>query len=171
MITTSESTLRLKSEPFTGTEEELQELIRCLEFEMNNSRRAGIGLSAIQIMIPKRVGIIRISFRDKKLNRDIVKEINLYNAEIVEKKQTFIFKGEGCLSIPNTFCDTERYNWIKVRNGDGTEEVYSGLEAVAIQHELDHLDGILFIDHLSPLKKGIFRKKYQKIQRQQEQEL
>jgi peptide deformylase len=146
MITTNEQTLRLKSEPFEGTDEELKDIIRCLEFEMNNSRRPGIGLSAIQIMIPKRVAIIRILYKDKKLKIDRMQEINLYNAEIIEKKQPFVFKQEGCLSMPNTFCDTDRYNWIKIKNGDGTEEQYSGLVAVAIQHELDHWDGKLVTD-------------------------
>jgi peptide deformylase len=146
MISTNEQTLRLKSELFEGTEEELKELIRCLEFEMNNSKRPGIGLSAIQIMIPKRVAIIRILYKDKRLKIERMQEINLYNAEIIEAKQPFVFKQEGCLSMPNTYCDTDRYNWIKIKNGDGKEEQYSGLVAVAIQHELDHWDGKLVTD-------------------------
>ena len=148
MITVNEKTLRMKSEKFTGSDAELEDLIACLEFELQQSPKFGVGLSGIQIMIPKKVAIIRIKTKDKKLKRDIETKINLVNAEIIEKTQPFTFKQEGCLSVPNTFLDTKRFNCIKVKNNDGIVTSYSGFIAVAIQHEIDHFNGILFTDRL-----------------------
>lgn len=98
--------------------------------------KKGIGLSAIQIGIPKRVSIIRIG--DTK--------IDLVNAEIIEKAEPFRFKGEGCLSLPSIYVDTRRYNYIKVKNGNGEIFVAEGLEAIAIQHELTHEKGRTILD-------------------------
>jgi len=149
MIVQSESTLRLKSAPFSGTEEDLQNLIGCLEFELENSPISGVGLSAIQIGIPTQVGIIRTKHYDKKLKMDRVTKYDLYNVEILETKQSFIFEGEGCLSIPGRYEKTKRFNYIKIKNGDGKELTFSGFMAVVIQHELDHFDGKLFTDYLA----------------------
>ena len=136
MITTNLETLRLKSLDFDGTPEELTQLFNCLEFELHNSQNGGDGLSAIQINVPTRVSIIRT----KNL------KINLYNPEIVKKEQLFVFTGEGCISIPQKFVNTNRYNLIEIKNGDGTTHKFSGYEAVVVQHELDHFDGITILD-------------------------
>ena len=112
---------------------EVAEIISDLEASLDLKR--GIGLSAIQIGIPKRISIIRIG--DKK--------INLVNAEIIEKDEKFIMRGEGCLSFVGLTVDTDRYNYIKVNN-NGQVFVAEGLEAVAIQHELDHDRGITILE-------------------------
>lgn len=135
MITQDLKTLRQVSEPFNGTEEELKALFECLEFELRTANNRGVGLSAIQINIPIRACIIRGS-----------KKYNLYNAKIVSSQQRYVFKFEGCLSIPRVTEATARYNLIEVQNGNGETFKVSGFDAVIIQHELDHWDGVLFTD-------------------------
>jgi len=149
MIIIDKETLKIKSEDFEGNEDDLQSIIDCLEFDLENSPVGGHGLSAIQIGIPKRVAIVRIKNYIKKQKRVVTKSYNLYNATIIEKSQPFVFKGEGCLSIPDTYKETNRFNQVTILNGDGKEIKFSGLEAVIIQHELDHWDGILFTDRES----------------------
>lgn len=135
MITQDIETLRQVSEPFNGTEEELKALFECLEFELKLTNNRGVGLSAIQINIPIRACIIRGS-----------KKYNLYNAKIVSSQQRYVFKFEGCLSIPRVTEATTRYNLIEVQNGNGETFKASGFDAVIIQHEIDHWDGVLFTD-------------------------
>lgn len=135
MITQDMETLRQVSQPFTGTDEELKALFECLEFELRIANRRGVGLSAIQINIPLRVCIVRGSSKH-----------NLYNAQIISRQQAYVFRFEGCLSIPNVTEATTRYNLIEVRNGNGETFKVSGFDAVVIQHELDHWDGIVFTD-------------------------
>jgi len=150
MITENLETLRQVSESFKGTKEELQSLFDCLDHELSTHKVKGSGLSAIQISIPYQVTVIRIEQtykrfgkKEKKLN-----SYNLYNAKILNKKQLGMFKGEGCLSLPGKFEDTMRYNWILIKNGDEEILTFSGYEAIVVQHELDHWDGILFIDRI-----------------------
>lgn len=148
MITTNQETLRLKSMEFKGSPEELKVIIQALEDDLATCQMKGVGLSAIQIGIPQRIAIIRYKEKIKTYGekREIEVKRDLYNTIILEKKHPFIYEGEGCLSCPDTFLNTQRYNWIKIRNGDGTESVYSGFDAVLIQHELDHWEGVLITD-------------------------
>lgn len=138
MITTDESMLRMISRKFKGTDKELQNIVKCLQYEFDQSETKGNGLSAIQINIPFRVCIIRLG--DRRPNYE------LWNAEIIKKEQPYTFKGEGCLSVPGQFKNTSRYNLITVRNGNGKELKFSGYEALVVQHEIDHWNGVLFID-------------------------
>jgi len=150
MITTNLETLKQVSEPFSGTEEELQALYDILEHDLGTHEVIGSGLSGIQINIPYRVAVIRIVKTIKKHGEEekVLKCYNLYNAEITTKSQPFTFKGEGCLSLPGEFEDTLRYNQITVENGDGEILNFSGFEAVVVQHEMDHWQGILFTDRI-----------------------
>ncbi len=143
MITQDIQTLRQVSEPFQGTDEELKALFECLEFELMTANRRGVGLSAIQINIPSRVCIVRGST-----------QYNLYNAEITSRQQRYVFRFEGCLSIPNVTEATQRYNLIEVKNGNGEKFKVSGFDAVVIQHELDHWDGVVFTDRKALNDKG-----------------
>lgn len=136
MITENRRTLRQFSSPFKGTKEDLDNIFSCLEFELETHPLKGCGLSGIQISYPYKVCIIRSEGL----------KLNLYNAEIVSKIQPFIFKGEGCLSVPGVHCDTQRYNLIEVKNGDGKILKFSGFQAVIIQHEIEHWEGKLFLD-------------------------
>lgn len=137
MITVNQDILRTKSLPWDGTPEELADLISVLDFELTTGpEKGGHGLSAIQINVPYRVAILRS--KNTKLD--------LYNAKIIKAEQPFIFKGEGCLSIPGVHCDTNRYNIVIVKNGDGKEYKLSGFDAVLAQHEISHWEGKLMTD-------------------------
>ena len=140
MITQNVQTLKNISVDFIGSEEELKILISLLEFELvNNSEQKGVGLSAIQINIPIRVAIIRNG----------KEAFNLYNAKIIKQEQPFVFEGEGCLSFPQQYCNTKRFNLIEILNGNGEVLKFSGFLACAVQHELDHWDGIIFTERIN----------------------
>ena len=122
----------------------------------------GIGLAAIQIGILKRVAVIDLS-------KDNVKKEPLYlvNPEITFKSKNKSTYEEGCLSIPEQFAEIERSSecHIKYLDYHGKNQILKaeGLLATCIQHEIDHLNGILFIDYLSKLKKSMIIKKLSKI--------
>lgn len=136
MIVTDLKILKSKSLDLDDAIDSLYDIIKELEINLEESEIEGAGLSAIQIGLPTRVCIIRT----KKLSLD------LYNSEIISGSEPIVFKGEGCLSIPNKYIDTHRMNNITVKNGDGREYNLEGFEAVVVQHELDHWDGILMLD-------------------------
>ena len=124
-------------------------------------RANGIGLAAIQIGVPKRIIVLDISKNEKEKNpmyfvNPVVKNRNL-NLSTYE---------EGCLSVPNQFAEIDRPSKCEVEylNYDGQKKILKaeGLLATCIQHEMDHLEGILFIDYLSKLKKSIILKKLSK---------
>ena len=120
-----------------STDAQADEIAPILQ-DLNDSLdiKRGIGLAGVQIGILKRIAIIRIG--DQK--------INLINAYIVEKNNKFRMRGEGCLSIPDLHVDTTRYNDIKINN-NGIIEEYTGLLAVAIQHEIAHFFGKTILDY------------------------
>ncbi len=121
----------------------------------------GIGLAAIQIGVPKRVIVIDLS-------RDEEKKAPLYfiNPEIITNSNNDATYEEGCLSVPGQFAEISRPDKCKVKFLDynGKEKILEteGLLATCIQHEMDHLEGILFIDYLSKLKKNMIIKKLSK---------
>ena len=120
----------------------------------------GFGLAAIQIGIPKRIIVMDIS-KDGKKN-----PIYLVNPRIKNKDKEKITYEEGCLSVPNYFAEVDRPKYCEVEyldyNGESKTLEADGLLATCIQHEMDHLEGILFIDYLSKLKKTMIVKKLSK---------
>ena len=120
----------------------------------------GIGLAAIQIGIPKRIIVMDIS-KDGKKN-----PMYFVNPIIKQKNSVNSIYEEGCLSVPNQFAEIERPNKCEVEflDFDGKKQLLKaeGLLATCIQHEMDHLEGILFIDYLSKLKKSMIIKKLSK---------
>ena len=121
----------------------------------------GIGLAAIQIGVPKRIIVLDISKDENK------KEPRYFvNPVIKEKNIEKVVYEEGCLSVPNQFAEIERSNTCEVEylDYDGKKQLLKadGLLATCIQHEMDHLQGILFIDYLSKLKKTMILKKLSK---------
>ena len=120
----------------------------------------GIGLAAIQIGVPKNVVVIDLNKDNKKLPMFFV------NPKITSKSKSLTKYEEGCLSIPNLFAEIERPSECEIQYLDyfGKEKTLkaNGLLATCIQHEVDHLKGILFIDYLSKLKKDIILKKLSK---------
>lgn len=122
----------LKQTSQDASPDEVADIVSDLEDSLDLNR--GLGLSAIQIGINKRISIVR--FNDVK--------IDLINAEIIEKEEKFIFKREGCLSIPGIYIDTDRYNYVKILNNNKIEE-YRGLIGVCVAHEIDHQNGITIL--------------------------
>lgn len=124
----------------------------------------GAGLAATQLGIDKRLVVIDLS-------RDRSEPICLINAEIVDRTGSKINQ-EGCLSFPGIWIDVERSEWVHMkaadRHGKDLEIKSDGYMAIAIQHELDHLDGIVFVNRLSSLKRQRALKKYEKAQRSRE---
>ncbi len=152
--------LKQVSTPVEAVDDEL----RALMDDMLETMYAapGIGLAAVQVGVPKRVIVMDISRSEEedRLPRYFV------NPEILWKSEETIPHEEGCLSVPDIFDEVERPAQVKLRylnyQGEQVEEDAQGLFAVCIQHEMDHLVGVLFIDHLSRLKREQAVKKVKK---------
>ncbi len=121
----------------------------------------GIGLAAIQVGIPKRVIVLDLEQKEGQKN-----PICLVNPEIIEKSKNNSTYEEGCLSVPGQFAEIDRPDKCHVKYldyyGEKKEIKAEGMLATCIQHEIDHLEGILFIDYLSKLKKTMIIKKLSK---------
>ena len=121
----------------------------------------GIGLAAIQIGVAKRIIVMDLSKKEEEK-----KPMFFVNPVIKNKNQNFSTYEEGCLSVPNQFAEIERPETCEVEylDYDGKQKIIKaeGLLATCIQHEMDHLEGILFIDYLSKLKKSMIIKKLSK---------
>ena len=122
----------------------------------------GIGLAAIQIGVPKRIIVMDLSKEEEK------KEPRYFVNPVIKNKNLNLSKYlEGCLSIPDQFAEVDRPSTCEVEyldyNGNKKLLKTDGLLATCIQHEMDHLEGILFIDHLSKLKKSMIIKKLSKL--------
>lgn len=152
--------LRNKALPVTKVDGVVRTLIDDMLETMYEA--PGIGLAAIQVNVLKRVVVIDIS-------EDRSSPICLINPEIVARDGEEIME-EGCLSVPGVYEEVERSNRIKAkgldRNGEPWELETDGLLAICIQHEIDHLDGKLFVDYLSEIKRQRIRKKLEKQRRQ-----
>jgi peptide deformylase len=151
--------LKQKSQPVERVDDEL----RALMDDMLETMYAapGIGLAAIQIGVPKRVIVMDLAPQgEERQPRYFV------NPEIVWASEETQPYEEGCLSVPEYYDEVERPARVKLRyldyNGAPVEEDAEGLYAVCIQHEMDHLEGVLFIDHLSRLKREQAVKKVKK---------
>ena len=160
--------LRLKSEPVDKITPELRRLAADMLDTMYDA--PGVGLAAIQIGVPKRLVVMDTSKKAEEERRPVV----LVNPEIVwasEEKSTY---EEGCLSIPEYYEEVERPTQVKVRymdiDGKMQEIGANGLLATVLQHEIDHLDGVLFIDHISKLKRDRVIKKYTKAAKRADEE-
>jgi peptide deformylase len=127
----------------------------------------GIGLAAIQVGVPKRALVIDLQEPGENENDEPVKNPRVFiNPEILDPSEEHSVYSEGCLSVPDQYADVERPATIRARwqdlDGKVHEEDMEGLMATCLQHEMDHLEGILFIDHLSRLKRQMVMKKLEK---------
>jgi peptide deformylase len=129
----------------------------------------GIGLAAIQIGVPKRLVVIDLGKTEEE-RRPVV----LIDPEIVAVSEETRIHEEGCLSIPEYYEEVERPDRVTVRyrdlDGNQVETEADGLFATCVQHEIDHLNGVLFIDHLSRLKRERVIKKFQKAARRESED-
>ena len=148
--------LRKESAPIEKVDNDLRKLLDDMLETMYAA--PGIGLAAVQIGILKRLIVIDISKDKEKKN-----PLFLINPEIVSKSKNTSMYEEGCLSLPGHFAEIERPSECQINfldyNGKKKEISAKGLLSTCIQHELDHLNGILFIDYLSKLKKDMIIKK------------
>ncbi len=151
--------LRKKSEPLEEVNNDLRKLMDEMLETMYEA--PGIGLAAVQVGILKRLIVIDVS-KDKEKKDPLF----LINPEITFKSNKTSTYEEGCLSLPGHFAEVERpaechLNFVDY-NGNKKDIKANGLLATCIQHEIDHLDGILFIDHISKLKRDMIIKKLKK---------
>jgi peptide deformylase len=165
ILTFPDPELKKKAAPVTVINEKTRELVR----EMAETMYAapGVGLAAPQIGVHQRVVVIDVSARDEA--PELIVAIN----PIIIHADGDSYEEEGCLSVPKYAANVRRHARVVVKalNLEGEEVTCKadGLLAIAFQHEIDHLDGILFIDHLSPLKKEMFRKKYRRMAEEQQE--
>ena len=153
--------LKLVSKPVELFDEELHKLLDDMYETM--IAKNGIGLAAIQVGVPLRVLIINLSDEEGVQKKEDL--IEVINPVILETKGSTTYT-EGCLSVPEYYDDVERAEWVKVEFYDrfGNKKIVEtdGLLAIAFQHEIDHLNGHLFIEKLSFLKRKKFEKEWKK---------
>ena len=159
ILTEPNKILRQVSKPVERVGKEEQNLMDDMIETMYKAN--GIGLAAIQIGVPKRIIVMDISKNDEKKN-----PMFFVNPIIKNKNSNLARYEEGCLSVPDQFAEIDRPDSCEVEyldyNGEKKFLKTSGLLATCIQHEMDHLEGILFIDYLSKLKKSMIIKKLSK---------
>ena len=154
--------LREKSSPVEKIDSDLQRIMDDMLETMYAA--PGIGLAAIQVGIPKRVIVLDIAQKNGPRN-----PMFFINPEIIEKSKNNLTYEEGCLSVPGQFAEIDRPDKCRIKyldyHGQPKEIKAEGMLATCIQHEMDHLEGILFIDYLSKLKKSMIVKKLSKQKR------
>jgi len=165
ILTEPNKLLRQVSKPVDKVTKEEQILMDDMLETMYKAN--GIGLAAIQIGVPKRIIVMDISKNDQENN-----PMYFVNPIIKNKNKEFSTYEEGCLSVPNQFAEIDRPATCEIEYLDyyGEKKLLNaqGLLATCIQHEMDHLEGVLFIDYLSKLKKSIIIKKLSKSKKNSE---
>ncbi|HEV2568105.1 peptide deformylase [Sphingomonas sp.] len=161
IIETPDPRLRTVSKPVEAIDGELQTLIDDM-FETMYAA-PGIGLAAIQVGVPKRLLVIDLQEQEDEEGKPIREPRVFINPEILETSEELQVYNEGCLSVPDQYAEVERPATVRARwqdrAGKTHEEQLDGLLGICLQHEMDHLEGILFIDHLSRLKREMVLKK------------
>jgi len=162
IITLPDRKLRARSAPVERVDDEVR---RFLDDMLETMYEApGIGLAAVQVGLPRRMVTIDVAKREDE-NAD-PNPLFLINPEILWRSDERAVHEEGCLSIPEYYAEVERPASVRVRyldrDGNLQEIEADSILAVCLQHEIDHLDGILFIDHLSKLKRDMVIKKFTK---------
>ncbi|RJF91416.1 peptide deformylase [Sphingomonas cavernae] len=167
ILETPDPRLRTISTPVDTVDDELRALIDDMFETMYDA--PGIGLAAIQVGVPKRVLVIDLQEPEEEGGPAVREPLVFINPEILDPSEEMSVYSEGCLSVPDQYADVERpaeitARWLD-RDGKQHEKRLDGLLATCLQHEMDHLEGILFIDHLSKLKKDMILKKIAKARR------
>lgn len=145
---------------------EIDKVVRKLSQNMFDTmyKFNGVGLAAPQVGKSIKMLVIDCSKTDENFFPK-----TLINPKILEISDILVFKEEGCLSFPNQFYEVERPDYVKVEylDIDGKEnvETFIGFESICVQHEIDHLNGVLFVDHMSKLRKNIILRKMKKFKK------
>ncbi len=161
--------LRTISTPVEAIDDDLQQLIDDMFETMYDA--PGIGLAAVQVGVPRRLLVIDLQERESdEENAPVVRNPMVFiNPQILGGSEELSVYSEGCLSVPEQFAEVERPASIRAswmdREGRIHEQTIDGLLATCLQHEMDHLEGVLFIDHLSRLKRDMLLKKLEKARR------
>ena len=159
IITLPDPKLRLVSRKIERVDASLQNLMDDMVETMHDA--PGVGLAAIQVAEPIRLLVVDVARKEEAPNPQV-----FLNPELLWSSEERSTYEEGCLSIPEYYAEVERPASVRVRyldrNGEAKEVVAEGLLATVLQHEIDHLDGVLFIDHISKLKRDRVIKKFQK---------
>jgi peptide deformylase len=159
IITAPDPRLKVKCEPVAEVDAAIARLMDDMLDTMYLA--PGIGLAAPQVGITKRILVVDLSPKDGPRE-----PIRMANPEILWRSEELAVYEEGCLSLPEQYADVERPAQIRFRyldeNGAMQEREADGLLATCIQHEMDHLDGIIFVDHLSALKRKMILRKLTK---------
>jgi peptide deformylase len=165
IITLPDKRLRLKSEPVKRIDASIRKLVDDLFETMYDA--PGIGLAAIQVGVAKRVVTMDLSKKDDEHKPQV-----FINPEVIWTSEEKSKYEEGCLSIPDFYEEVERPAQVKVKyldlDGKEHEIEASGLLATCLQHEIDHTNGVLFIDHISKLKRDRITKKFVKAAKKEE---
>src|SRR3954470_10095969 len=160
--------LRQISSPVETVDDE----VRALVSDMFETMYAapGIGLAAVQVGVAKRILVIDLQEPEEEGGEPIRDPRVFINPEILEHSDREVPYTEGCLSVPDQYAEVDRPDRIRARwldlDGKVREEEIEGLLATCLQHEMDHLNGILFIDHLSRLKREMILKKLTKLRKE-----
>ena len=159
ILTEPNKILRQKSLEVEKVDKDLQVLMDNMLETMYAA--PGIGLAAIQVGVPKRVIVLDLAKKDEPKN-----PMYFVNPEILNKSKNISAYEEGCLSVPGQFAEIERPDKCNIKYldyfGHSKQIIAEGMLATCIQHEVDHLEGILFIDYLSKLKRSMIFKKLSK---------
>lgn len=156
VLTAPDPRLKVVSKPVDKVDESVRRLMADMLETMYAS--AGVGLAAPQVGVPKRVIVM-----DTAREGEEAKPLKMANPEILWRAEEEIVCEEGCLSVPDQYSEVSRPKAVKVRYLDEENEIREmdadGFLATCIQHEIDHLNGVLFIDHISALKRNIIVRK------------
>jgi peptide deformylase len=165
LVTAPDPRLKLVSQRIERVDDELRRFMKDMLETMYEAN--GVGLAAIQVGVPKRVAVIDVDSKGKNS-----KPLCFVNPSIVWRSNEMVDHHEGCLSVPEIWDDVGRHERVKVEYMDehGKKQTLEadGLLAIALQHEVDHLNGKLFVDHLSKLKRNIALRKAAKMKRGQQ---
>src|SRR6267378_6452319 len=167
ILTAPDARLKKKSKPIETVDTDVRQLMDDMLETMYAA--PGIGLAAPQVGVLKRVIVLDIDREEVKTG-----PLVLANPEIIEVSDEDVSYEEGCLSVPEHYSDVVRPAKVRVRyldrEGAQHELACEGLLATCVQHEIDHLDGILFIDHISALKRNMILRKLLKARKEKERE-
>ena len=167
IIETPDPRLRTISAPVAAVTDEVRALIADM-FETMYAAN-GIGLAAIQVGVAQRLLVIDLQEEVDAEDKPVRCPRVFINPEIVSASDELKIYSEGCLSVPEMFADVERPARVRLRwldaDGQSHEEELNDLLSTCIQHEMDHLNGVLFIDHLSRLKRDMLLRKLDKLRR------
>ncbi|MDE3059519.1 MAG: peptide deformylase, partial [Pseudomonadota bacterium] len=165
LIIAPDPRLKTRSDPVEAVTDDIRHLAADMLETMYHDK--GIGLAAVQVGVMKRLLVMDVSWRD---DGGPGEQYVLINPEIIESSEEPHAYKEGCLSFPDQFADVTRPESVRVRwlglDGQTHEENFEGLLATCVQHEIDHINGITFVDHISLAKRDMILRKLKKQKKQ-----